>query len=258
MADMQSLGWGVLAEMPGREVIVGAVTKPWEANVSFRALPPDQFAAFDEPGYVKIILTIRADPIGATDSIFRTETRAIATDRTSRVRFRRYWSFLSPGIIVIRWAVLGLVKDDAERRARKGSFRSGRPKDSMNPERTMKRRMAIIGTGWVGSSVAISTLLRAWPTIAPVRRARSGRRGRSHGSGPRRGLLSALRRPDALSRDDEADIVVIAAGRGGRPGESTAGPAARKRRIVRDIGGRSGARGTILVVTNPVDVLTQW
>ena len=43
MADMQSLGWGVLAEMPGREVIVGAVTRPWEANVSFRALPPDQF-----------------------------------------------------------------------------------------------------------------------------------------------------------------------------------------------------------------------
>ena len=121
MADMQSLGWGLLAEVPGREVIMGAVTKPWEANVRFRSLPPDQFLAFDEPGYVKIVWTIRADPIGETDSIFRTETRAIATDRTSRARFRRYWSFLSPGIIVIRWAVLGLVKNDAERRARKGA-----------------------------------------------------------------------------------------------------------------------------------------
>jgi len=118
LAEVQSLGWGVLAEVPGREVVVGAVTKPWEANVTFRALPPDQFAAFDEPGYVKIAWSIRADPLNATESVFRTETRAIATDTSARSRFRRYWSFLSPGIIVIRWAVLGPVKNEAERRAR--------------------------------------------------------------------------------------------------------------------------------------------
>jgi hypothetical protein len=35
----------------------------------------------------------------------------------ARNRFRRYWSFLSPGIIVIRWALLGPVKREAERRA---------------------------------------------------------------------------------------------------------------------------------------------
>jgi hypothetical protein len=115
--ETQSLGWGVLTDVPGREVVVGAVTKPWEANVIFRALPPAQFAAFDEPGYVKIAWTIRADPVNATESIFRTETRAIATDADARARFRRYWAFLSPGIIVIRWAVLGPVKNEAERRA---------------------------------------------------------------------------------------------------------------------------------------------
>ena len=63
LAEMQSLGWGVLADVPGREVVVGAVTRPWEANVTFRALPPDQFAAFSEPGYVKIAWTLRAEPI---------------------------------------------------------------------------------------------------------------------------------------------------------------------------------------------------
>src|SRR5215204_2559304 len=99
LAEVQSLGWGVLAEVPEREVVVGAVTKPWEANVTFRALPSDQFAAFSEPGYVKIAWTIRADPLSATESAFRTETRAIATDASARRRFRRYWSFLSPGII---------------------------------------------------------------------------------------------------------------------------------------------------------------
>ena len=105
LAEMQSLGWGVLAEVPGREVVVGAVTKPWEANVTFRALPPEQFATFNEPGYVKIAWTIRADPLNAIESVFRTETRAVTTDTSARSRFRRYWSFLSPGIIVIRWAV---------------------------------------------------------------------------------------------------------------------------------------------------------
>jgi hypothetical protein len=97
---------------------MGAVTRPWEANVTFRALPPEQFAAFKEPGYVKIAWTIRADQLTASQSVFRTETRAIATDAYARIRFRRYWSFLSPGIIVIRWALLGPVRTEAERRAR--------------------------------------------------------------------------------------------------------------------------------------------
>src|SRR5678816_2615456 len=35
LAETQSLGWGVLADVPGREVVVGAVTRPWEANVTF-------------------------------------------------------------------------------------------------------------------------------------------------------------------------------------------------------------------------------
>ena len=118
LAEMQSIGWGVLADVPGREIVMGAVTKPWEANVTFRGLPPDQFAAFNEGGYVKIAWTIRADPITASESVFRTETRAIATDPNARAKFRRYWSFLSPGIIVIRWALLGPVKKEAELRAR--------------------------------------------------------------------------------------------------------------------------------------------
>ena len=116
LAEVQSLGWGVLADVPEREVVVGAVTKPWEANVTFRALPPDEFLAFSEPGYIKIAWTLRAEAISPTESIFRTETRALATDQPARAKFRQYWSFLSPGIILIRWAVLGPLKIEAERR----------------------------------------------------------------------------------------------------------------------------------------------
>jgi hypothetical protein len=119
LAETKSLGWGMLAERPGREIVMAAVTKPWEANPVFRSLPPDEFAAFAEPGYVKIIWTLRADPIRSGGaSIFRTETRAAATDPESRRRFRRYWAFLSPGIIAIRAVLLPAVKAEAERRWR--------------------------------------------------------------------------------------------------------------------------------------------
>lgn len=116
-AAMKSIGWGVLAELPDREIVMGAVTKPWEANPVFRALPPDEFAAFSEPDHVKIVWTLRADPTPAGSS-FRTETRAVATDRGARRKFRLYWALLSPGIRLIRVATLPLVKVAAERRWR--------------------------------------------------------------------------------------------------------------------------------------------
>ena len=113
---MKALGWGVLAELPGREIVMGGVTQPWDPNPVFRALPPDEFVVFSDPGYVKIAWTLRADPAGDGKSVFRTETRAVATDPESRKKFRRYWSFLSAGIIAIRRAMLPVVKTDAERR----------------------------------------------------------------------------------------------------------------------------------------------
>ena len=117
LAEVQSLGWGVLAESPDREIVLGAVTQPWEANTRFRALSPDEFATFCEPGYVKIAWTLRADPVGESGSIFRTETRAVATDASARARFRWYWAFASPGIATIRRLSLRPLKQDAENRA---------------------------------------------------------------------------------------------------------------------------------------------
>ena len=116
LAQTLALGWGVLTEDPGREIIVGAVTQPWRANVKFHALPPEQFAAFDTPGYAKIVWTLAAEPRGPDKSIFRTETRVATTDPESRRRFRLYWSVFSPGILLIRSRSLALVKAEAERR----------------------------------------------------------------------------------------------------------------------------------------------
>ena len=118
LSETLALGWRVLADQPGRAIVVGAVTQPWHADVKFRGLAPDAFVAFAEPGYAKIAWTLEAIPLGPSTSRFRTETRVSTTDARSHRLFRRYWAVFSPGILLIRRASLRLVKTEAERRYR--------------------------------------------------------------------------------------------------------------------------------------------
>jgi hypothetical protein len=118
IAQTRAIGWGVLADVADREIVMGAVTQPSLGDVKFRSVPPEEFAAFNEPGYVKIAWTLRADAIGTSESEVVTETRATTTDGFARANFRRYWAYVSPGVVLIRKMSLGLVKQDAERRYR--------------------------------------------------------------------------------------------------------------------------------------------
>ncbi|HXX16455.1 MAG TPA: hypothetical protein VEJ47_16265 [Candidatus Eremiobacteraceae bacterium] len=116
--QVTSWGWALLAEVPGREFVFGTATQPWLANPVFRSIPPAEFAAFHEPGYVKIIWMLRADPIDAASSMARTETRVATTDPVARAKFRRYWAWTSPGIMSIRLVLLTQLRAEAERYAR--------------------------------------------------------------------------------------------------------------------------------------------
>jgi hypothetical protein len=120
LPQMQSIGWRILAERAGREIVLGAVTRPWEAAPTFRSIPAADFTAFQEPGYVKIVWNLRADPLGPSDTLFHTETRVATTDRETRLRFRRYWSFVAPGVELIRLLMLRPLKKASERRAAGG------------------------------------------------------------------------------------------------------------------------------------------
>jgi len=117
LSEVLKLGWRVLAEEPGHELVMGAVTQPWKADVQFRGLEPDEFTAFSEPGYAKIAWTLSVESTGPVTSIFRTETRVATTDPESRRRFRRYWSLVSPGVLLIRYEMLRQVRREATRRA---------------------------------------------------------------------------------------------------------------------------------------------
>src|SRR5262249_6248780 len=76
VASALTLGWGVLREQAGRQIVLGAVTKPWEPNPVFRDLPQGEFATFAAPDFVKIAWTLRADALADGACTFRTETRA--------------------------------------------------------------------------------------------------------------------------------------------------------------------------------------
>jgi hypothetical protein len=123
VAETISLGWGILAERPGRTLIMGAVTQPWKADVKFTAVAPDRFAAFAEPDLVKIAWTIETEPLGPALTRFRTETRAVATNEAARQAFRRYWRWAGWGMIAIRWLLLLRLRREAERRYRLTSRR---------------------------------------------------------------------------------------------------------------------------------------
>ena len=116
--QMQSIGWVVLAERTDTEIVLGAVTMPWHADPAFRSIPPAEFLAFDEAGYVKIAWSLRVEPIDTCHCVFRTETRVCTTDSDARERFKRYWSFVAPGVELIRLALLRPLKREAERRTR--------------------------------------------------------------------------------------------------------------------------------------------
>lgn len=111
-------GWAPLFYQPPAEIAFGSVTVPWRAKPSFEPLAGADFLRFASPGYVKIAWNVTVSSLSPKLSLVGTETRAIATDDSSRTRFRLYWSLAKPGIVLIRLTALWAVKQKAERQLR--------------------------------------------------------------------------------------------------------------------------------------------
>ena len=128
VAETMVLGWGLLAHTPCRTMVMGAAARPWTRNVTFRTIPPDDFAAFAEPDYVKIVWTLEADPIGPERTRFRTETRVQPTDEAARRKFFWYWMVFGVGIRFIRWNMLRELRRKALRHHHEWTHRTVREK----------------------------------------------------------------------------------------------------------------------------------
>lgn len=113
-----ALGWIILEEVPGRELVAGAVTQPWAPVARFQGLPPAEFIGFSNPGFTKIVWAIAARPVMSEVTLLSTETRVLATDEASKRKFRRYWWVFGAGIRLIRRVGLTMAKRQLRRQGR--------------------------------------------------------------------------------------------------------------------------------------------
>jgi hypothetical protein len=101
--QMGRLGFEVVAEEPGREVVLAAIGQPWRLRGGRRPRGVD-FRTFADPGYAKMALAYRYE-----NGTLSTETRVQLTDARSRRSFRRYWLVVRPFSGLIRHAWLRAI-----------------------------------------------------------------------------------------------------------------------------------------------------
>ncbi|MDQ0770963.1 hypothetical protein QF031_003712 [Pseudarthrobacter defluvii] len=117
LKEMVGLGWVLLGETPGVEMVLGQVSRPWKSGAASADAPATrgQFTGFGQPGYAKIATGLRIDPYGTGSSILTIKTRVAITDETSLRRFRRYWALIGPFSFFIRRMALRQLADELRR-----------------------------------------------------------------------------------------------------------------------------------------------
>jgi L-lactate dehydrogenase len=119
--------------------------------------------------------------------------------------------------------------------------------------------VGVVGTGWVGASVAISTLHGGFASellLADLRHdvAEGEAMDLAHGAAF---YTTASVRAVPVDEMLGTDAIVVAAGRNGKPNESRLDLLRDNAKILRELGAKlRDYRGLVVVVTNPVDVLT--
>jgi hypothetical protein len=108
-------GWLILGQVPGRELAFGAIGRFWTADIEWHPLAPDDFAAFNEPGWGKIACHLLVRPDGPGRSVLTYECRTGTTDLASRHSMGRYWWAIRPFVGYVLRASLRTIARDAER-----------------------------------------------------------------------------------------------------------------------------------------------
>ena len=98
-------GFMLLCEVPGKEVVVGSVGQFWHLHIPFAAVTPEDFSAFDKPGWGKLAWAISVEPCGSGSTV-SLELRTTATDERSWEKLSRYYRVIGIGSKLIRNAAM--------------------------------------------------------------------------------------------------------------------------------------------------------
>ena len=105
-------GFGVLAEQPGKEIVLGVTGRFWRPMGN---LSPFNRADFDAPvaqGLARAVWNFHV-AVDNDQAVLSTETRVTCGDSRSRQKFRAYWFFVRPFSGLIRRIMLKNVRNAA-------------------------------------------------------------------------------------------------------------------------------------------------
>lgn len=103
--------------LPGFEVTLIEHTVVEKPNVEWfdvTEMTPDEFAAFDDPGWGRIAAKFTLRPYGEGRTLLSYEARTATNDDDSAKRFARYWGAVRPFVGHVMRAALATVRRNAE------------------------------------------------------------------------------------------------------------------------------------------------
>jgi hypothetical protein len=108
-------GFVLLAERPGREVVLGIAGQFWRptGNVA-RLADAAAWHAYQAPGTASGVLVLRVTPLDYQTARLATETRVRVRGRGASLRFRAYWLLIGPFSGLIRHSLLRQISRAAE------------------------------------------------------------------------------------------------------------------------------------------------
>jgi hypothetical protein len=110
LEGFERMGFRVVAEDPGRELVIAGIGRFWKPSGGLRRVEgPEHFTNFDEPDYAKVAFNFRLD-----GDKLSTETRIAGTDAHARRLFKLYWLMVRPGSGLIRHEWLRAIAKQAE------------------------------------------------------------------------------------------------------------------------------------------------
>ncbi len=99
-------GFGVLAEKPNEEIVLGVTGKFWRASGNLFPFNREDFEKPVASGFARAVWNFRVSDNHNGATILSTETRVICGDLASRKKFCAYWTFVRPFSGLIRRLML--------------------------------------------------------------------------------------------------------------------------------------------------------
>lgn len=107
-------GWLALGEVPGKELVFGAIGKVWQPDIDWKPVSKEAFTDFAEPDYAKLAVAFSIRAYGSRRTLMSYEARTVGTDAAARRKFLRYWWLVRRFVHFVMRAALTTVKEQAE------------------------------------------------------------------------------------------------------------------------------------------------